>query len=164
MIRTLRAALAGMCLVMLVPSAVLAAPTLEIGAAVGGPGDVVELPIRFHNDGRVVGLQLELVYDDAYFTQQPARTGADAGGATLSAGPPTVVIADLRLSSLSDGELALVPFRIDPATPPGRYRIAPVDLLLSDSAAGAVQTSAPPGAGTIRVEGKHSRRAGSRSR
>ena len=104
-----------------VASSAYAAPSLSLGVVNGQPGDSVNVPVSFDNNGSVAGLQFDVQYDATQLTSSTATSGSGlaAGNGVESsqyaADVSRVIITPAADNALlTSGELVNIPFTILP--------------------------------------------------
>lgn len=142
-------------LLTLVAWPAVAAPDLVVGQDSGSPGSTVSLPIQFDNDGSVVALQFDLVFDAASLSPAGLAPGTaigqhDLDWSTLQPGRVRVVITRNTPAPVGDGTLASFMLAIAPSAVPGAVPVNLQGVLLADASAQPVTATAETG-GVVNV-------------
>jgi hypothetical protein len=98
-----------------------AAPSLTLGIVSGQPGNIVNVPVSFDNDGSVVGLQFDVQYDStqlgagtAVADSSLSVTGHGISSSVIAPGTLRVVITPpLDNAVISTGVIASLPFTLN---------------------------------------------------
>lgn len=129
----------------------VAAPTLSLGAVNASPGDSVEIPVTFTNDGTAAAIQFDVQYDSALVTSDGPVAGASLNthglaSNIISPGVRRVVITPPADNALLDaGELVRLPFTVQPNTGSTSRLISLSGVVISNATAGNVTPGAVGG-------------------
>lgn len=145
---------------MLLAQAGWAAPSLSLGTASGTPGQVVNIPVSFTNDGTVVALQFDVQYTTVPLTAGMPTAGAALGtnglaSSEVTAGKLRVVITPSTGNALvGSGQMAVLPFTIQAGAAPGDLALTLSNVVMTDAAAVALSSfSANDGQVTVNASG-----------
>jgi hypothetical protein len=143
-----RLGLAGFAFFMLVlfSNAGWAQPGLQLGSATGAPGETVNIPVTFTNNGSVVAFQFDVGFNTATLTAGTAAAGLVLnahlkGSATLPSGPFRALVYPPTTPSLpkaGSGVILTLPFTIGAGAAAGDYNLTLSGVVFSDEGANSV--------------------------
>ena len=126
----------------------IAAPTLSLGVVNASPGDSVEIPVTFTNDGAAVAIQFDVHYDSTQLTSAAPIAGTALGthglaSSIISPGIRRVVITPPSDNALLDsGELVNLSFAVQANATTTSRLISISGVVISSATAGNVTPGA----------------------
>ena len=114
---------------------------LAIDVRAGVPGEVVQLPIDFTNDGTIVAIQFDVTFDSAVLTAQDPLPGEGLADHVvafnqLEDGLWRVVVYSPTNNLLGSGTAVLLPLSVNAAAPVGLHPVDFSDPVILSAAEG----------------------------
>ncbi len=130
--------------------------TLSLGTASGMPGQTVDIPVSFTNDGTVVALQFDVQYNATQLTAGMPTAGTALGANGLASsevvsGTRRVVVTPTSGNAvMASGKIITFPLTIAAAASSGNQALTISNVVMSDAGAATV-TPTSLGNGTVTV-------------
>ncbi len=121
-----------------------AAPSLSLGTASGTPGQAVNIPLTFTNDGSVVSLQFDVQYNAAQVSAGAPVAGAALGAQGLASAEATpgarriVITPTAGNTVMGSGQLATIPFTIAATATSGNKTLSVNNVVMTTASAAAL--------------------------
>ena len=141
---------------MLLAQPAWSAPSLTISSDSATPGQSVNIPVNFTNDGTIVSLQFDVQYDSSQLTTGTPTAGAALGGnglasAEINVGKRRVVITPMTGNTvMASGQVVFLPFTISAVATTGEKILSISNVVMSNARATTV-SPASPGNGTVTI-------------
>lgn len=110
----------------------LAAPSLTLGTATGSPGQTVQIPVSFTNNGSVVSLQFDVQYNA---TQLAVGTPTGVTGLASSdvfLARRIVIAPSSSNTVLAAGQIAVIPFTLQ-ANANGTFPLTLTNVVMTNA-------------------------------
>lgn len=127
-------------------STAFAAPNLILGTALGVQGQTINIPVTIDNDLTVAGMQFDVQYNAALLNAGTALAGSSLTATGHGVSSSLIAANTLRIvvtppgnnAVLTAGQIATIPWTINPAAPGGSHPLTISNVLFTDSAAKAI--------------------------
>ncbi len=114
-----------------------AAPTLSLGSASGLPGQTVNIPVNFTNDGSVVSLQFDVQYNAVKLSVGTPTGVAGLASSDVFLARRIVIKPSATNAALSSATIATIPFTLQ-ASASGSLALTLANVVMTNAAAVAV--------------------------